>query len=63
MPVCMSLSLSQIPDSVLSKGETSDDWHPLSGKQGEGKEGMVNLIMNYTVSSQSDRVTYRPGVP
>ncbi|XP_037086722.1 LOW QUALITY PROTEIN: toll-interacting protein-like [Pollicipes pollicipes] len=38
----------QIPESVLQGGETSDDWHPLSGKQGEGKMGMINLIMNYT---------------
>ncbi|KAL1110188.1 hypothetical protein AAG570_008265, partial [Ranatra chinensis] len=36
-----------IPQAVLS-GETHEDWHPLNGKLGEGKEGMINLVLSYT---------------
>ncbi|KAL1459726.1 hypothetical protein WDU94_011681 [Cyamophila willieti] len=36
-----------IPDSVM-KGETHEDWFPLSGKQGEDKEGMINLVLSYS---------------
>ena len=38
-----------IPERVLS-GETVDDWFSLNGKQGDGKEGMINFIMSKTVS-------------
>lgn len=38
-----------IPKQVMS-GETHEDWYPLSGKQGEGVEGMINLVMTYLVS-------------
>lgn len=40
-----------IPASVM-KGETHEDWFPLSGKQGEDKEGMINLVLSYSVRIQ-----------
>lgn len=41
--------LVTIKDSVL-EGENLDDWYSLSGKQGEEKEGMINLVLLYRVS-------------
>ena len=38
-----------IPHAALN-GETVDEWFPLSGKQGDEKEGMLNLVMTFTVS-------------
>lgn len=38
----------KVKDEVLN-GETVDDWYALSGKQGEDKEGMVNIIMSCRV--------------
>lgn len=38
-----------IPRQVLA-GETHDEWYQLSGKQGEGLEGMIHLILSYAVS-------------
>ena len=37
-----------IGKNVLS-GETTEDWYPLTGKQGEGREGTINLVLSYTV--------------
>ncbi|XP_068623109.1 toll-interacting protein-like [Battus philenor] len=37
-----------IPQAVLN-GETHENWYPLNGKQGDGKEGMINLVLSYTV--------------
>lgn len=39
-----------IPPPVL-RGETSEDWYPLSGKQGDGKEGVINIVLSYVVRS------------
>ncbi|XP_023227655.1 toll-interacting protein B-like [Centruroides sculpturatus] len=35
-----------IPESVFN-GETVNEWFPLTGKQGEDKEGIINIILNY----------------
>ncbi|XP_041970094.1 toll-interacting protein-like [Aricia agestis] len=37
-----------IPSAVM-KGETHEDWYPLNGKQGDGMEGMINLVFSYSV--------------
>ncbi|KPJ07013.1 Toll-interacting protein [Papilio machaon] len=37
-----------IPQAVLN-GETHENWYPLNGKQGDGKEGMINLVLSYSV--------------
>ncbi|XP_063622715.1 toll-interacting protein-like [Cydia splendana] len=37
-----------IPQAVLN-GETHGDWYPLNGKQGDGVEGMINLVLSYSV--------------
>ena len=39
----------KIPDVVL-RGETHEDWCPLSGKQGDGLDGMVDIVLSFNVS-------------
>ncbi|KAF9824707.1 hypothetical protein SFRURICE_010314 [Spodoptera frugiperda] len=36
-----------IPPAVL-QGETFDNWFSLNGKQGDGKEGVINLVLSYS---------------
>ncbi|XP_065159862.1 toll-interacting protein-like [Atheta coriaria] len=42
----------QLPPQVL-KGETHEDWYPLTGKQGEDAEGMINLVFSFMPQAQS----------
>ncbi len=35
----------------LFKGETVEDWVPLSGKMGEGQEGNINVILSLQAST------------
>ncbi|XP_060532473.1 toll-interacting protein-like [Cylas formicarius] len=48
-----------IPQEVLG-GQTHEDWYPLTGKQGEGQEGMVNLVLSYTATAS---YVYAPSYP
>lgn len=41
-----------IPPQVIQRGETHEDWYMLSGKQGDNQEGMINLVLSYTVIEQ-----------
>ena len=38
-----------VTDSLLTKGEMVDDWWPLSGQEGEEKEGLLHLILSLQV--------------
>ncbi|KAK6187648.1 hypothetical protein SNE40_005627 [Patella caerulea] len=40
-----------IPTQIMS-GETADDWFPLSGRQGDEKEGTINLCLSLTPMSE-----------
>jgi toll-interacting protein len=51
----------KIPDVVL-RGETHEDWYPLSGKQGEGLEGMVDIVFSFTTVTAPSYV-YQPVQP
>ena len=38
----------ELTEELLS-GETIEDWVTLNGKQGDGQEGTINIILSFTV--------------
>jgi toll-interacting protein len=44
---CIAWSHIMLPEGIFSN-ENIDEWYPLSGQQGEGKEGVVNLVMSFS---------------
>ncbi|MFH4974582.1 hypothetical protein AB6A40_001291 [Gnathostoma spinigerum] len=47
MDECIAWAHIVLPSGIFN-GETIDDWYQLSGSQGEGKEGVINLIISFT---------------
>ncbi|XGW24888.1 hypothetical protein V3C99_006387 [Haemonchus contortus] len=43
---CVAWAHVMLPPAIFS-GETIDDYYPLSGQQGEGKEGMLHLVISF----------------
>ncbi|KAK6730298.1 hypothetical protein RB195_007017 [Necator americanus] len=43
---CVAWAHVMLPQAIFS-GETIDDYYSLSGQQGEGKEGMIHLIISF----------------
>ncbi|XP_059481290.1 toll-interacting protein-like [Neocloeon triangulifer] len=39
-----------IPEAVMN-GETIDEWYALNGKQGDGQEGNVNLVLSFSTQA------------
>lgn len=52
----------KIPQQVLA-GETHEDWYPLDGKQGEGVEGMINIVLSYSPFVSPPPIVPVMGVP
>lgn len=51
----------RIPDVVLS-GETHEDWYPLSGKTGDGREGMIDLVLSFSAAPANCAFNYQQPV-
>ncbi|KAK0427770.1 hypothetical protein QR680_010419 [Steinernema hermaphroditum] len=43
---CIAWAHVLLPEGIFN-GETIDEWYPLSGQQGEGKEGLINLVISF----------------
>jgi toll-interacting protein len=43
---CVAWSRVTLPPAIFNS-ETIDEWYPLSGRQGEGQEGVINLVMSF----------------
>lgn len=49
-------ALHNIPEAVF-EGQTSEEWVPLNGKQGDGKEGTICVVMTFTVRYETQLQT------
>ncbi|XP_075164347.1 rho GDP-dissociation inhibitor isoform X1 [Haematobia irritans] len=47
----------KIPERVFA-GETHEEWYPLSGKQGDGLEGAIDIVLSF--SNQPMQYAYQP---
>ena len=49
----MAWAYFEFTEELLS-GETIEEWITLNGKQGDGQEGTINVILSFTVSFYKD---------
>jgi toll-interacting protein len=51
--LCVQIAWAEIriPEAVVEKCETHEDWYALSGKSGDNKEGMIDLVLSFTPAS------------
>lgn len=60
----------KIPERVFA-GETHEEWYPLSGKQGEGLEGAIDIVLSFsnqpymypTMQAPAQMIMVPPGRP
>ncbi|GAB0096768.1 toll-interacting protein [Sergentomyia squamirostris] len=53
----------KLPEAVL-RGDTHEDWYALSGKQGDGLEGMIDLVLSFQPgSAQNTTYMYQSVAP
>ncbi|KAH7716814.1 CBN-TLI-1 protein [Aphelenchoides avenae] len=48
---CIAWSHIILPEAIFNS-ESIDEWYPLSGQQGEGKEGVVNMVISFSPVQQ-----------
>lgn len=53
---CIAWAHVVLPTGVFN-GEVIDDWYQLSGQQGEGREGVINLIISFHPVQQATEET------
>ncbi|CAJ0944526.1 unnamed protein product, partial [Mesorhabditis belari] len=59
---CVGWAHVILPQGVFA-GETIDDWFPLSGPQGEGKEGMIHLVLAFRPFQTQQQIPQQQQMP
>ncbi|XP_059150128.1 toll-interacting protein B-like [Physella acuta] len=52
----------KLPETVMT-GETVDEWFQLSGRQGDDKEGTINLVLTLSAPVESNVISYTYTTP
>lgn len=50
----------EFPERLTQGQAAVEDWYPLNGKQGDGKEGVINIIMSFQPAPPQQAPGYQP---